>query len=87
MRSDRYTVDEPAFQAKVQALGERGEALGVVADAQSYYGSNDQSLVSKDRHATMVPLVMRGDEVAPLVELVQVARTGRTASRSRSPAR
>ena len=55
----------------MQALGERGQALGVVADAQSYYASNDQSLVSKDRHATMVPLVMRGDEVAPLVDLVK----------------
>ena len=40
--------------------------------------SNDQSLVSKDRHATMVPLVMRGDEVAPLVDLVKSAeRAGR----------
>ena len=71
VRSDRYTVDEPAFQAKVQALADRSAALGVVADAQSYYASNDQSLVSKDRHATMVPLVMRGDEVAPLVDLVK----------------
>ena len=43
----------------------------MVAEAQSYYGSDDPSLVSKDRHATIVPLVMRGDEVAPLVELVQ----------------
>ena len=25
VRSDRYTVDDPAFQAKVQSLGERGE--------------------------------------------------------------
>jgi uncharacterized membrane protein YdfJ with MMPL/SSD domain len=71
VRSDRYTVDEPAFQAKVQGLGERGEELGVVAEAQSYYASDDQSLVSKDRHATMVPLVMRSDEVAPLVDLVK----------------
>jgi RND superfamily putative drug exporter len=70
VRSDRYTVDEPAFQAKLRTLGERGAALGVVADAQSYYASDDQSLVSKDRHATMVLVVTRGDEVAPLVDLV-----------------
>ena len=70
VRSDRYTVDEPAFEAKVRTLGERGEALGV-AEAQSYYASDEQSLVSKDRHATMVLLVMRSDEVAPLVELVK----------------
>ena len=71
VRSDRYTVDDPAFEAKVLALSERGEALGVVADAQSYYASDEESLVSKDRHATMVPLVLRSDEIAPLVELVQ----------------
>ena len=71
VRSDRYTVDDPAFQAKVQSLGERGEELGVIAEAQSYYASNDQSLVSQDRHATMVLLVMRSDEIAPVVDLVK----------------
>ena len=71
VRSDRYTVDEPEFQAQVRALGERADGLGVVADTQSYYASNDESLVSKDRHATMVPVVIRSDEVAPLVDLVK----------------
>ena len=71
VRSDRHTVDDPAFEAKVRTLSERGAALGVVAEAQSYYDSRDESLVSQDRHATMVPLVMGGDEITPLVELVQ----------------
>jgi RND superfamily putative drug exporter len=71
VRSDRYTVDEPEFQAQVRALGERAEGLGVVANTQSYYASNDESLVSTDRHAMMVPVVMRSDEVAPLVDLVK----------------
>ena len=71
VRSDSLTVDEPAFEAKVRRISERGEVLGIVAKAQTYYASNDESLVSKDRHATMVPLLMRGDEVSPLVELVQ----------------
>src|SRR3954463_10970583 len=71
VRSDRYTVDDAAFQAMVLRLGERAKQLGVVTDAGSYYASNDRSLVSKDRHATMVPIVTRGDEVAPLVDLVK----------------
>jgi uncharacterized membrane protein YdfJ with MMPL/SSD domain len=71
VRSDRYTVDEPAFKAKVQALSERAGGLGVVAEAQSYFVSDDRSLVSKDRHATMVPIVTQGDQVAPLVDLVK----------------
>jgi uncharacterized membrane protein YdfJ with MMPL/SSD domain len=71
VRSERYTVDDPAFEAKVQAVAERGGALGIVADTQSYYASGDEALVSADRHATMVPVITRGDEVVPLVELVQ----------------
>jgi len=71
VRSDRFTVDEPEFRAKVRALSRRSTALDIVADAQSYYSSSDRSLVSKDRHATMVPLVLRGDDVARLVELVE----------------
>ena len=71
VRSDSYTVDQPEFRAKVRGLRERAEGLGEVAEAQTYYASGDRSLVSKDRHATMVPIVMRDDEVAPLVDLVK----------------
>ncbi len=71
VRSDRYTVDDPEFESMVASLGERAAALGIVAEAQSFYDSGDQFLVSDDRHATMVPLTTRGDEIVPLVELVQ----------------
>jgi RND superfamily putative drug exporter len=71
VRSDRHTVDDPAFRAKVRTLGDASRALGVVADARSYYDSRDGSLVSKDRHALMVPITTRGDEIAPLVDLVR----------------
>jgi RND superfamily putative drug exporter len=73
VRSGSLHRRRPAFKAKVAALGARAEELGVVADARSYYASEDQSLVSKDRHATMVQIVTRGDEVAPLVDLVTSA--------------
>jgi uncharacterized membrane protein YdfJ with MMPL/SSD domain len=73
VRSDRYTVDDAAFKANVATLGQRANGLGAVADTRSYYVTNDESLVSKDRHATMVPVVMRGDDVAPLVDLVASA--------------
>ena len=76
VRSDRYTVDDRAFEAKVLELSKRTEGLGVVADAESYYASDNESLVSKDRHAMMVPIVTRGDEVLPLVELVQSENGG-----------
>ena len=36
VRSDRYTVDEPAFQERVQALGARAAGLDVAAEARSF---------------------------------------------------
>src|SRR3954471_20785489 len=73
VRSDRYTVDNAAFKAKIASLGERANELRVVTDARSYYVTNDKALVSKERHATMMPVVMRGDNVTPLVDLVASA--------------
>ena len=35
VRSDRYTVDEPEFQAQVRALGERAEGLEVTRSLHS----------------------------------------------------
>ena len=73
VRSDRYTVDDAgvpgegagARRARQGARRRRGRAELLRVERQS--------LVSKDRHATMVPLVMRGDDVAPLVDLVTAA--------------
>src|SRR3954454_1859912 len=73
VRSDRYTVDEPAFRTMVTTLDESAQKLDAVAAVQSYYGTRDESLVSNDRHATMVPIVTQGDEVIPLVDLVTAA--------------
>ena len=72
VRSDRHTVDEPRVSGEecgCSASAPRHSALSRKRRATTT--SNDESLVSKDRHATMVPLVMRSDEVAPLVELVK----------------
>ncbi len=71
VRSERYGVSDPAFKAKVQALSESANALPAVAETQSFYTSGDESLVSNDGQATMVPVITRGDDVVPLVELVQ----------------
>ncbi|MDQ5821679.1 MAG: MMPL family transporter [Actinomycetota bacterium] len=66
VRSDRYEVDDPAFAAKVQELATKGRELGVVGEAQI-----SDELVSEDRHARMVPLILRSDAVVPLVDLVK----------------
>ena len=73
VRSERYEVSDPAFKAKVQALSASAKALPAVAETQIFYASGDESLVSNDGQATMIPVVTRGDDVVPLVELVQSA--------------
>jgi putative drug exporter of the RND superfamily len=53
VRSPRYTVDASQFQALVRALAAEIRQAGV-ATVRSYLDAHDPSLVTKDRHATMV---------------------------------
>ena len=60
VRSRRYTVDAPQYRAFVRTLA--GEVRGAkgVESVRTYVGSSDDpSLVSKDRRATMVQFSMR----------------------------
>ena len=87
VRSERYTVDDPAFKAKVQALSERASALAVVAEAQSYYASGDEvaRLEGSARNDGAGRHARRRGRSARRRWCSR--RTGRMASRSRSPAR
>ena len=69
VRSSRYTVDAPAFKRFVSGLVRQGAATGVVANAFSYYATGDRSLVSADRHATLIGIQRQGD-VDPLLPIV-----------------
>ena len=88
IRSSRYTVDQPAFRAFVAKLGRQAKATGKVHDAQLYYLTHDRTLVSRDRHALMIPgnIYDTGD-VPPILDVVdrnngrngfEVAITGNT---------
>ena len=88
IRSSRYTVDQPAFRAFVAKLGRQAEATGKVHDAQLYYLTHDPTLVSRDRHALMVPVnIYDTGDVPPILDVVdrnngrngfEVAITGNT---------
>ncbi|MBI5870370.1 MAG: MMPL family transporter [Actinobacteria bacterium] len=56
------TVDDPAFKAQVDLLALDLIALGsdVVEGGTYYYQFRDETLVSKDRHTTILPIVMAG---------------------------
>ncbi len=60
VRSDTRTVDDPAFRRFVASLYRQGRQTGVVRNAHSYL-SGDSRLVSRDRHATMIPIQRQRD--------------------------
>ena len=62
VRSETMTVDDAPFQEYVAVLYSDITALGtdIVAGGMHYYQSGDQSLVSADRHITIMPFVMAG---------------------------
>ena len=62
VRSATMTVDDPAFKAYVDGLAAKITDLGPekVKAVSTYYQTNDPTAVSKDRHATLVPVVMAG---------------------------
>ena len=74
VRSPRYTVSSPQFRDVVTRLV--GDARGVdgVTSVTSYL-TGGQSLVSRDRHATMIPLAVPDDSdidgVFPVVDRAQ----------------
>ena len=70
VRSDRYTVDQRPFKSFVGSLLEQGAATSVVANAFVYYRNGDRSLVSADRHATLIGIQRSGD-VDPLLPIVK----------------
>lgn len=70
--STSVTVDDPAFREYVLRIRDRVRALGpeAVQDVTSFYDSRSENLVSKDRRATLAPVVMAGNIAALLILLV-----------------
>jgi uncharacterized membrane protein YdfJ with MMPL/SSD domain len=54
VRSTRYRVTDAQFRAFVTDLGQEGRATGKAVDARSFYTTGDRTLVSSDRHATLI---------------------------------
>ncbi len=73
VRSEEYTVDDPRFEAFVRALIASSDTTAL-SRARTYLTDTGGALVSRDRHATMVPIGFFGDdEVASVVETVESA--------------
>ena len=73
VRSQTLTAEDPAFRGQVQRLRRAALATGLL-DAAAVAGVEAEDLpVSPDRHAVLVPLPRRGDDIEPVVELVEAA--------------
>jgi RND superfamily putative drug exporter len=60
VKSQTLTVDDPEYRQQVEALFGGVMALGkdIVLGGMTYYMTGDNSLVSADRHSTLIPLIM-----------------------------
>ena len=73
VRSDQYTVDSPQFESIVQRLA-NGSDTSALSSARTYLADTSSSLVSDDRHATIIPIaILDEDETESVVEAVERA--------------
>ncbi len=65
VQSQDLTVNDPAFQAKVEDIYQRINALGpgYIVGGTNFYESHDPTLVSQDQHITIMPFQMAGSEL------------------------
>ncbi len=73
VRSETLRVDDEQFRAKVEKLATAVQETGATESVQNYT-DGDRSLVSPDRHATMIPisLVEPGeDHIEDVIEVAQ----------------
>jgi RND superfamily putative drug exporter len=75
VESPQYTTDSAAFRDLVRKLaGEARKADGVTA-VRSYLGTNDPSLVSKDRHAAQVQLAIPDEGSSGIDDVIDEVRS------------
>lgn len=74
VRSEEHTVDDQPFRAFVTGLVERGRGVDGALNAVTYYEREDPALVSADRHAMLVPMLLEDEDAAGgVVDIVDQA--------------
>jgi RND superfamily putative drug exporter len=70
VHSTGSTVDAPRFRSFVRALAAEVRRAKGVESVRTYLGANDPSLVSRDRHATMVQFAMPSESSSGIDDVV-----------------
>jgi RND superfamily putative drug exporter len=76
VRSDRLTVSDPAFARRVRALVADVRGAGGVERISSYLDPRGEILVSADRHATLLSVVLADpgeDQIEDIISVVERA--------------
>jgi uncharacterized membrane protein YdfJ with MMPL/SSD domain len=75
VRSDRVRVGEQGFREFVRELERNARETDAIVSGRTYLDDDDASLVSSDRHATLIPLFVSddGDGVEAVIEAVEQA--------------
>ena len=74
VRSEDAVVTDPAFQSEVRGLVDAARKSGSVREIQTYLDAGGGALVSADKHATIVPVVLtekpeeRIEDLIPVIE-------------------
>jgi putative drug exporter of the RND superfamily len=74
VHSARYTVDAPAYRSFVRELAGGVAAAKGVESVRTYLGTRDPSLVSGDRHATLVQFAMPDESSSGIDDVIDAAR-------------
>jgi uncharacterized membrane protein YdfJ with MMPL/SSD domain len=79
IHSDRYTVDQPRFRLYVSRVYRDLQATRAIVSARLYFATSDRSLVSRDRHSTVIPVFIKDntDGAERVIETVRNAQADR----------
>jgi putative drug exporter of the RND superfamily len=72
VRSDEVTVTTSAFRERVRTLAEELRDSGSVKEVASYLDLRGDVFVSEDAQATILPLVLAGDEEDSIEDVVEI---------------
>jgi putative drug exporter of the RND superfamily len=74
IRSDELTVTTAAFRERVGTLAEELRRSDSVEEVSSYLDPRGEVLVSEGAHATILPLVLAGEEEESIDDVVEIVR-------------
>jgi putative drug exporter of the RND superfamily len=74
VRSEEVTVNTPTFRERVGRLAEELSRSEGVEEVSTYLDPRGEALVSSDAHATILPVVLAGEEEESIEDVVEIVQ-------------